>query len=183
MLLEADVPPTEVVSKEAMDAARGIIENRVNGLGVAEPLVQAVGGNRIAVELPGIEDPEQAIATFRETGLLEFVDASFTPLQPGLKIKTSYSEAGILGPLPTPTVAVRPTVEITPSATVSATVPITASSGITTSAGVTVTNPLTATQEMTGTGSLTATNPSTSGTEESERIFPTILTGKHLKSA
>jgi preprotein translocase subunit SecD len=72
-----------------MEAARVVVENRVNGLGVTEPLVQLQGERRIIVELPGIEDPDQAIATLRETGLLEFVEAGRTPLQEGMRIRTS----------------------------------------------------------------------------------------------
>ncbi|NLS75830.1 MAG: protein translocase subunit SecD [Chloroflexi bacterium] len=114
VILEADLAPGETVSADAMEAAKGIIESRVNGLGVTEPNVQAVGTTRISVELPGIADPEMAIATFRQTGLLEFVDASFTPLLVGTQIKTSYKEAGILGEMPTPTA--QPTVEPTATA-------------------------------------------------------------------
>ena len=39
-------------------AAKTIVERRVNGLGVTEPLVQLQGENRIIVELPGISNPE-----------------------------------------------------------------------------------------------------------------------------
>ncbi|MBC7316723.1 MAG: protein translocase subunit SecD, partial [Chloroflexi bacterium] len=88
MLLEPDLPAGQTVDAEAMAAARGIVENRVNGLGVAEPIVQAVSGNRILVELPGIEDPEAAVATLKQTGLLEFVDTGTEFLQPGTKILT-----------------------------------------------------------------------------------------------
>lgn len=90
MLLEPDLPAGQAVDVEAMEAARGIVENRVNGLGVAEPIVQAVSGNRILVELPGIEDPEAAVATLKQTGLLEFVDTGTEFLQPGTKILTDY---------------------------------------------------------------------------------------------
>jgi protein-export membrane protein SecD len=91
VLLEADVPPDqeEIFDPGTMEAARVIVENRVNGLGVTEPLVQLQGERRIIVELPGIEDPDQAIATLRETGLLEFVEAGRTPLREGMLIRTS----------------------------------------------------------------------------------------------
>jgi preprotein translocase subunit SecD len=74
MLLEADVPAGTAPSSVAMEAAKGIVERRVNGLGVAEPFVQLQGENntRIVVELPGYSDPNQAVATIKETGLLEF---------------------------------------------------------------------------------------------------------------
>jgi preprotein translocase subunit SecD len=74
-LLEADLPET---TAEAMATARDVVERRVNGLGVSEAVVQLAGDRRILVELPGVEDPEEAIATIKETALLEFVD--FSPL-------------------------------------------------------------------------------------------------------
>src|SRR5579859_525013 len=71
VLLAPDDPNVDPAS---VDQARQIISQRVNGLGVTEPLVQVVGGNRIVVELPDIKDPKTAIDTVQHTGLLEFVD-------------------------------------------------------------------------------------------------------------
>ncbi len=61
-----------------MEQAKQIVDRRVNALGVVEPVVQVAGGNRIVVELPGIRDPQAAIDTVKQTGLLEFVDFSTT---------------------------------------------------------------------------------------------------------
>lgn len=94
VLLEADVPGGTEIDSEAIDTAKVIIENRVNGLGVTEPLVQRRGERRIIVELPGIEDPELAIATIQETGLLEFIDTGYTFLAPGTKVQTDYLAEG-----------------------------------------------------------------------------------------
>src|SRR3972149_9918038 len=69
-LLEADLPEGEQPTPENMSTAKTIVENRVNGLGVTEAVVQQAGDNRIVVEVPGVQDPEQAIATLKETGLL-----------------------------------------------------------------------------------------------------------------
>jgi preprotein translocase subunit SecD len=77
VLMEADLPPEADVSSEQLDTAREIIENRVNGLGVTEPVIQVAGDRRILVELPGIGDPEEAVATIKETGLLEFVEMGY----------------------------------------------------------------------------------------------------------
>ena len=74
VLLEADLPEQTEVSAEQMTTARTIIENRVNGLGVTEPIVQLAGSRRILVELPGIGDTQQAVETIQETGLLEFIE-------------------------------------------------------------------------------------------------------------
>lgn len=93
VLLEADVPAGQEVKPDDITAARVIVGNRVNGLGVTEPLVQKAGERRIIVELPGVEDPEQAIATLRETGLLEFIDAGNDFLPPGTIVRTTHGEA------------------------------------------------------------------------------------------
>lgn len=57
------------------------VRNRVNELGVAEPLVQRQGANRIVVELPGVQDTAEAKRILGKTANLEFrleaaVDAS-----------------------------------------------------------------------------------------------------------
>ncbi len=75
-LLEADVPAGQTVSATDMNDATGIVDNRVNSLGVSEAVVQQAGGNRIVVELPGETDPVKALQTIQQTGLLEFVDMS-----------------------------------------------------------------------------------------------------------
>ncbi|MGQ8365179.1 protein translocase subunit SecD [Glaciecola sp. 1036] len=49
-----------------------IIRNRVNQLGVAEPLVQKQGQNRIVVQLPGIQDTAKAKEILNATATLEF---------------------------------------------------------------------------------------------------------------
>ncbi|WP_412460679.1 protein translocase subunit SecD [Pseudomonas sp. SC11] len=48
------------------------VRNRVNELGVAEPLVQRQGGNRIVVELPGVQDTAEAKRILGKTANLEF---------------------------------------------------------------------------------------------------------------
>lgn len=48
------------------------LRNRVNALGVAEPVVQRQGVNRIVVQLPGVDDPSQAERILDATATLEF---------------------------------------------------------------------------------------------------------------
>lgn len=106
VLLEADLPPDQPITTEAMSTARQIVENRVNGLGVTEAVVARVGDRRISVELPGLEDPEQAIQTLRGTGLLEFVDFSTISVPQaqslvGQTIKTDFATSNQESPLET----------------------------------------------------------------------------------
>jgi protein-export membrane protein SecD len=92
VLLEADIPEDRQVEPEDIDTARQIVGQRVNALGVVEPLVQIEGDRRILVELPGIENPELAIELIQGTALLEFVDTGPQHLPEGLCVRTSLNE-------------------------------------------------------------------------------------------
>ena len=65
----------------AVDQNITILRNRVNQLGVAEPLVQRQGSDRIVVELPGIQDTARAKEILGATATLEFrpVNTSVDP--------------------------------------------------------------------------------------------------------
>ncbi len=99
VVLEADLGEIEVdegVDEDAlsglMSAARVVIENRVSGgLGVVEPRVQLGGSNRIIVELPEVDNPDQAISLIRETGRLEFVEVLNLEVADGARLLTSLA--------------------------------------------------------------------------------------------
>lgn len=55
-----------------VDQALETIRNRIDRYGVAEPSITKMGKNRIAIEIPGISDPERAINIIKKTGQLEF---------------------------------------------------------------------------------------------------------------
>ncbi len=66
------------VNGKAPDAAamaniKTIVENRVNTTGVAEPVVQTQGADRIVVELPGVNNPDTIRQLLGQTGQLDFV--------------------------------------------------------------------------------------------------------------
>ena len=133
-LLEADVPPNTVIDSNDMSSAKKIVENRVNALGVSEPVVQQAGSRRIVVELPGATDPDKALALIKQAGLLEFVDmSSITPEQAyafqNKKINTDWvtgssqsSQNTIPAPTSPSTPVSTPRGSITPSATASSTI-------------------------------------------------------------
>jgi len=73
--LTIQVKPTEQVKEikpDDLDAVRRVIEGRVNGLGVSEPLVLTAGNNQIIVQLPGVNDPIQAERVLGGTAQLDF---------------------------------------------------------------------------------------------------------------
>jgi preprotein translocase subunit SecD len=59
------------------------LRNRVNELGVSEPVVQRQGADRIVVQLPGVQDPAQAERVLGATATLEFrlVDEVNSPFE------------------------------------------------------------------------------------------------------
>ena len=59
------------------------LENRVNALGVAETVVQRQGQNRIAVQVPGVQDASEVVRLLGKVATLEFrlVDATNSPLE------------------------------------------------------------------------------------------------------
>jgi len=108
VLLEADLDPGQTIDSGAMSATIGIVESRVNALGVAEPLVQQSGDRRLVVELPGLTNPEQALVLLKQTGLLEFVDTGTDSLPEGTIIQTDFGKTATpaeAAPTPEPTPA------------------------------------------------------------------------------
>jgi preprotein translocase subunit SecD len=73
--LTIQIKPTKehpVISQLDVDAVQKVIENRINGLGVSEALIQSAGNNQILVQLPGVNDPQQAERVLGGTAQLEF---------------------------------------------------------------------------------------------------------------
>ena len=79
---------SDIALREIRDYAVGqnliTLRNRVNELGVSEPIVQRQGGNRIVVQLPGVQDPTAAKKIIGKTANLEFrmeANARTSPLR------------------------------------------------------------------------------------------------------
>lgn len=60
------------IRTNAVDQNINILRNRVNELGVAEPLIQRQGAERVVVELPGVQDTARAKEILGATATLEF---------------------------------------------------------------------------------------------------------------
>ena len=74
VVLQAVDTPEFKVDDDAVNRSVKIIERRVNELGLTEPVIQRQGKDRIIVELPGVKDPEKAIAMLGRTAMLHFQD-------------------------------------------------------------------------------------------------------------
>jgi len=57
---------------QSVSQAKETIDNRINTYGVAEPLIQRQGADKIVVELPGVDDPERVKDLIKVTAVLEW---------------------------------------------------------------------------------------------------------------
>jgi preprotein translocase subunit SecD len=63
---------TAEVRTAAVSQAKQTIDNRINAYGVTEPVIQAASGNRIVVQLPGVDDADRVRKLIKSTAFLEF---------------------------------------------------------------------------------------------------------------
>ncbi len=95
VVLEAEEEQGKKIQPDTMDRVREIVQRRVDGLGVSEPVIQKSGDNRLIVELAGIKDAQQAIDLIGTTAKLEFKiktgpDTYGPTVLDGSAIKTAY---------------------------------------------------------------------------------------------
>jgi preprotein translocase subunit SecD len=72
VVLQAQDFEEKAVTEEDMIQLKSVLEQRVNELGVSEPIIQREGKRRVIVELPGLEDPEEAVNVIGKTASLKF---------------------------------------------------------------------------------------------------------------
>ncbi|MBI2938808.1 MAG: protein translocase subunit SecD [Chloroflexi bacterium] len=191
VLLQADAPPDVSIPPDSMQVAKQIIEQRVNALGVAEPMVQLASQNRIIVELPGIRDPDQAIRTFGETGLLEIVDTGSQALPIGAVVHTSLggprqettgevSPAGAAPLTPAPSQGERELAPTPPAAAPATGAPGTAAA---TAAGSTPSQPAPLTPALSQRERELAPTAPSPVPSPAPTVYKTVLQGRHVSGA
>ncbi|MDY6945739.1 MAG: protein translocase subunit SecD [Pseudomonadota bacterium] len=84
-VIEMRMTPAEVKRRQDIAVQQNIttLRNRVDELGISEPIVTRQALNRIVVQLPGVQDPNEAIRVLGATATLEFrlVDESNNPYE------------------------------------------------------------------------------------------------------
>jgi len=73
--------------REAMEQTQTVIENRINANGLGEPTITIEGQDRIRVEIPEVEDPEEAIELIGKTAKLQFILADGSLVLEGDNVK------------------------------------------------------------------------------------------------
>ncbi|MDR1731975.1 MAG: protein translocase subunit SecD [Synergistaceae bacterium] len=72
IVLQAKDTPDNPIGNDGIDRLVAVLRNRVDQFGVAEPLIQKSGEDRVIVDLPGVQDPAAALELIGKTALLEF---------------------------------------------------------------------------------------------------------------
>jgi preprotein translocase subunit SecD len=93
VVLEARPVAGQTIDRGTLEGTRQTLERRVNGLGVSEPLIQTRGNDQVIIELPGVNDPQEAIGILQQTALLEIIDPLGQYLPPGTEVNTTLGPA------------------------------------------------------------------------------------------
>jgi preprotein translocase subunit SecD len=93
VVLQARPVAGQTLESDTLEGTRQTLERRVNGLGVSEPLIQTRGEDQVIIELPGVDDPQEAIALLQQTALLEIIDPLGQYLPPGTVVNTTLGPA------------------------------------------------------------------------------------------
>lgn len=82
--------------EENLSKAIEIIGDRINGLGVSEPIIRPVGNNRIEVQLPNVstKDNPEILSTIKKPARLDFRRVYSSPVVPG-QVPTGYEVLGL----------------------------------------------------------------------------------------
>lgn len=72
VVLEAVDDGKTKIDKDAMNRLIEVLDRRINGIGVAESVIQKAGDRRVIIELPGLQNTEDAINLIGKTALMEF---------------------------------------------------------------------------------------------------------------
>jgi len=74
VVLQAEPKHGQTLTSDDMSVSLSVIRNRIDSLGVSEPIVTQQGPNQIVVELPAVHNPEQAAAIIGATAQLQLFD-------------------------------------------------------------------------------------------------------------
>ncbi len=82
--LQAVPEEGQPLTRADLDRSVGILRDRIDRLGVAEPEIRTQGDDQIVIDLPGIENPERAIEILGQTAQLELYDLEANLVRPSI---------------------------------------------------------------------------------------------------
>lgn len=72
IVLQAKGTEANPITEDSIERLIAVLRSRVDQYGVAEPIIQKQGADRVALDLPGIDDPQAALDLIGRTAVLEF---------------------------------------------------------------------------------------------------------------
>lgn len=91
IVLQAKGTPGNPVTSDSIERLLAVLRSRIDQYGIAEPVIQRQGEDRVAIDLPGIEDPEAALDLIGRTAILEFRQVlGESPRVPAEPIRSNY---------------------------------------------------------------------------------------------
>lgn len=92
IVLQAQPTEEREINDTVMTGIQSVIERRVNQLGLSEPLIQRQGDDRIIVELPAVDSPNEAIETIGRTAMLTFRNSAGEVLMTGEAVQDARAD-------------------------------------------------------------------------------------------
>ncbi|PTW01242.1 preprotein translocase subunit SecD [Halanaerobium saccharolyticum] len=92
IVLQAQPTEEREINDTVMTGIQSVIERRVNQLGLSEPLIQRQGSDRIIVELPAVDSPNEAIETIGRTAMLTFQNSAGEVLMTGEAVQDARAD-------------------------------------------------------------------------------------------
>ncbi len=91
IVLQAKDTPENPITSDSIDRLLAVLRNRIDQYGVAEPIIQKSGNDRVIVDLPGIQDPSAALELIGRTAKMEFREVlDVTGSAPPAPIRSNY---------------------------------------------------------------------------------------------
>ena len=87
VVLKADDPTDGEVTRKDIEQLSAVMRERVDELGVGETVIQPEGADRLIIELPGVDNPDEAVEAIGKTAYLEFKTADGTTILTGQDLK------------------------------------------------------------------------------------------------
>lgn len=94
---EAQTEGMELSAEEldsSMESVKNVLRNRLDSLGYSEATVSRQGENRVRVEIPSIQDPEEAVRTLGQTAKLTFQDSQGNVVLEASAVKSAAARFG-----------------------------------------------------------------------------------------
>lgn len=92
VVMEADTDLTGEELNQTMEQTREVLNKRVNAMGISEATVSLEGEKRLRVEMPGVDDADEAIAAIGQTAQLMFLMADGSLVLTGEDVQTAGTD-------------------------------------------------------------------------------------------